>query len=39
MDRERKAQVTRKTKETVISITINLDGRGDALVDTGIPFF
>ena len=39
MDRERKAQLTRKTKETVISITINLDGRGDALVDTGIPFF
>ncbi|MBI3592539.1 MAG: imidazoleglycerol-phosphate dehydratase HisB [Nitrospirae bacterium] len=34
----RKASVERKTKETDISIQINLDGKGDYAVDTSIPF-
>lgn len=34
----RKAAVERKTRETAIVITINLDGRGEAQLDTGIPF-
>lgn len=36
---ERKSIVNRKTSETEISITINLDGTGKAEVDTGIGFF
>ena len=34
----RVAQIERKTKETKIRIKINLDGKGEASVDTGIPF-
>ncbi len=34
----RRAQVTRTTKETDIRIELNVDGRGRAEVDTGIPF-
>ncbi len=34
----RKAEITRKTKETDIQLTIDLDGRGDSKVDTGVPF-
>ena len=35
----RKASVKRTTKETVISLTLNLDGTGKAETSTGIPFF
>jgi len=34
----RKATVTRKTKETDIKLTINLDGKGDYKVNTSVPF-
>ena len=34
----RKASVTRDTLETQISVAVNLDGNGDAVFDTGIPF-
>lgn len=35
---QRKAKVTRKTKETDITINIDLDGKGDYKVNTSIPF-
>jgi len=34
----RTAQVTRNTKETQIFVSIDLDGRGDARLSSGIPF-
>jgi len=34
----RRARVTRTTKETDISVELTVDGRGQADVDTGIPF-
>lgn len=34
----RTAKIERKTKETDIRFTLNLDGKGRAEIDTGIPF-
>ena len=34
----RKAKITRKTKETSISVAVNLDGKGKYKVKTGIGF-
>jgi imidazoleglycerol-phosphate dehydratase len=34
----RTAQITRNTKETQISISLNLDGTGKAALNSGIPF-
>ncbi len=37
--KQRRAQLKRETKETRISLRLNLDGSGRAEVKTGIPFF
>jgi imidazoleglycerol-phosphate dehydratase len=39
MKRHRKAEVRRKTKETAVVLTLNLDGSGKNSIVTGIPFF
>ncbi len=35
----RKAKINRSTAETEITLEINLDGTGEALIETGLPFF
>ena len=35
----RSAEISRETKETAISLSLNLDGAGDGTVETGIGFF
>ena len=35
----RTAQIERHTRETQISLRLNLDGRGKSHISTGIPFF
>lgn len=37
--KERMGSCTRNTKETEISLSINLDGQGKNQIETGIPFF
>lgn len=36
---QRVAQVSRKTAETDITLSLAIDGRGAAKIDTGVPFF
>ncbi|HUU42826.1 MAG TPA: imidazoleglycerol-phosphate dehydratase, partial [Planctomycetota bacterium] len=36
---DRTARIERKTKETTIRLTLNLDGEGKAQVKTGVGFF
>ena len=35
---ERKATISRKTSETDVTVTLNLDGSGQSNVQTGVPF-
>lgn len=35
----RSTEINRKTSETDISLTLNLDGKGEARIDTGVAFF
>ncbi|MHB1306953.1 MAG: imidazoleglycerol-phosphate dehydratase [Limisphaerales bacterium] len=37
--KKRRADLTRNTTETRIRLKLNLDGRGKAVVETGLPFF
>ena len=39
MPTDRTANITRQTKETKVELAINLDGRGDATISTGVGFF
>lgn len=35
---ERKAHIDRKTSETSVSVSLHIDGSGNAKVETGVPF-
>ena len=35
----RKAEISRETKETKISLSLDLDGTGEGCIETGIGFF
>lgn len=37
--KKRTAEIARKTRETDISLSINLDGTGESEINTGIGFF
>jgi imidazoleglycerol-phosphate dehydratase len=39
MKKHRKAEVQRKTKETAVVLKLDLDGKGEQSILTGIPFF
>lgn len=39
MDKQRIAKIERNTKETQIEVTLNLDGKADYEISTGVPFF
>ncbi len=39
MKKHRKAEIKRKTKETEVSLKVDLDGSGRHSIKTGIPFF
>jgi imidazoleglycerol-phosphate dehydratase len=38
-NQSRKAEIDRKTRETDISVSLNLDGTGLSEISTGVPFF
>lgn len=38
MDVKRKANIRRKTGETEVTLTLNLDGKGETKLETGVPF-
>ena len=38
MAEPRKVTITRKTAETAIELTLAIDGRGEAVTETGVPF-
>jgi imidazoleglycerol phosphate dehydratase HisB len=35
----RKSEITRKTSETEISLSLNIDGTGQSVIETGVGFF
>src|SRR5438477_6726302 len=37
--KKRHAQVNRVTKETSVTVRLNIDGKGESQVKTGVPFF
>jgi imidazoleglycerol-phosphate dehydratase len=37
--KQRQAKISRRTNETTISLSLNLDGKGKSSIQTGIPFF
>ena len=39
MEKQRTAQIERRTKETQIELSLNLDGTADYEISTGVPFF